>query len=148
MQGPPSSLAPPQQRKTPTNRQYPKMVQHPYRALQGPIWALYRALFWALFSLCGLPYSALFWQPYSACHPACQFLGWLASSWWLPWQTLAAMPTLPWTAFTPKKLGKTAENRAQRGPKIGPKIGNPKMVIILMIFTNFLSKWAGNTSIG
>ena len=34
------------------------------------------------------------------------------------------------------------------GPKIGPKIGNPKTVIILMIFTNVLSKWAGNTSNG
>ena len=34
------------------------------------------------------------------------------------------------------------------GPKIRPKIGNPKAVIILMIFTNVLSKWAGNISIG
>ena len=34
------------------------------------------------------------------------------------------------------------------GPKIGPKIGTTKAVIFLMIFTNLLSKWVGNSPIG
>ena len=38
-----------------------------------------------------------------------------------------------------------SENRAAHKGKIGPKIGNQKTVIFLMIFTNLLSKWVGNS---
>ena len=35
---------------------YRALPMGPIGPYKGPIWALYRALFWALFSLCGLPY--------------------------------------------------------------------------------------------